>query len=130
MEIGVTEVKMSATIEQVLQVREDDMIIAQPGEPIVNVSAHDARRKVNGFVTAEISLLMRGLDPALVYSKGRVVWRVAIEFATPKRGHVGYIGALDVDARSGDLLIPTNFVEEIEANARALLKNSPHPPTI
>ena len=35
------------------------------------------------------------------------------------QGHIGFIGALDVDARTSELNIPTDFVEEIEANAGA-----------
>jgi hypothetical protein len=115
---------MSISLEQLLHAHEHDTIIAQPGEAIVNISAFDARRKVNGYVGKEISLLMRALDPALVYSEGRLVWRVAIEFVTPPRGHVGYIGALDVDAHTSELIIPAYFAKEIEANARALLESS------
>lgn len=118
---------MSVTIEQLLQAHEHDTIIAQPGEPIVNITARDARRKVNGYVGGEISLMMHGIEPALVHSEGRLVWRVPIELATPTRGHIGFIGSLDVDARTSEILIPHNFVEEIEANARALLKRSPYP---
>lgn len=119
---------MSATMEQVLKVHKNDtIVIAQPGEPIVNITARDACRKVNRYVGGEISLMMHGIEPALVYTEGRLIWRVPIELATPMRGHIGFIGALDVDARTSNLIIPTNFVEEIEANARALLKDSPHP---
>lgn len=112
------------TIEQVLQRHADDKIIAQAGEPIVNMDAVAARRKVNGYVCGEISLMMHSIEPALVYSEGRLVWRVPIELATPVDGHIGLIGSLDVDARMGNLLVPPNFIAEIEANARSLLKNS------
>ena len=110
-----------AVIEQVLQGDRNDKIIALPGEPIVNITARDARRKVNGYVGGEISLMMHGIEPALVHSEGHLVWRVPIELATPIDGHIGFVGSLDVDARTSDLLIPPHFVEEIEANARALL---------
>lgn len=119
---------MSVTMEQVLQVHANDRVIAQPGEPIVNISAHDARRKVNKFLGAEISLMMHGIEPALVYSEGRLVWRIAIELASPLRGPIGFIGALDVDARTTNLIIPPNFAEEMEANARTLLGSFPYSP--
>ena len=118
---------MPIKMEQSLYIHENDIILAQPGEPIVNIPAKDARRKVNGYIGKEVSLMMIGLDPALVYSEGRLVWRVPIALATPERGPFGLLGALDVDARSAELTIPPNFVEEIEANARTLLKSSPHP---
>jgi len=114
-------------MEQLLQAHEADAIIAQPGEPIVNITAQDARRKANGYLGRDVRLMMHGIDPALVLSEGRLVWRVPIELASPMRGHIGFIGALDVDARTTDLIIPANFVEEIEANARTLLKSAPHP---
>ena len=70
---------MSVTMEKVLHLRENDtVIIAQSGEPIVNITARDARRKVNAYVGGEISLMMHGIDPALVYSEGRLVWRVRL----------------------------------------------------
>jgi hypothetical protein len=116
------------TLEQLLQRNADDKVIARPGEPIVKITPRDARRKVNGYVGEEISMMMYGIEPALVYSKERLVWRIPIVLASPMRGHIGFIGALDVDAHTSDLIIPANFVEEIEANARALLKNSPHSP--
>jgi hypothetical protein len=114
------------TKEQLLQRYTDDKIIAQPGQPIVNTTPRDARRKATAYVAGEISMMMYCGEPALVYSQERLVWRIPIEFTSPKRGHIGYIGVLDVDALTGNLIIPANFVEEIEANARALLKNSPH----
>jgi hypothetical protein len=120
---------MSATIEEVLQVQEDGtIVIAQPGEPIVNTTARDARRKVTSYLGREISMMMMGYDPALIYNKGRLIWRVPIALTSPMRGHIGYIGALDVDARLGELIIPTKFAKEIVANARALLKSSPYTP--
>jgi hypothetical protein len=119
---------MFVTREQVLQVHANDTVLAQPGEPIVNISAHDACRKVNGYLGEEISLMMHGTDPALIYSEGRVVWRVPIELASPMRGHIGFIGSLDVDTRSSELIIPPTFVADIQANARALLKGSPYSP--
>jgi hypothetical protein len=116
------------TLDQVLQRDADDKIIARPGEPIVNITPHDARRKVNWYVCEEISLMMHSLEPALIYSRGRLVWRVPIELASPMRGHIGFIGALDVDAHTSDLLIPPNFAEQIVANARSVLKSSPYSP--
>jgi hypothetical protein len=119
------EETMTVTIEELLHRHEEDTIIAQPGEPII--STRDACRKVNGYIGKEISLMMVGLEPALVFSEGRLVWRVPIALATPNRGPFGLIGALDVDTRTNDLIIPPHFVEEIETNARSLLASSPHP---
>ena len=103
-------------------------IIALPGEPIVNIDAALARRKVNGYIGHEISTMMGGIEPALVFIEGRLVWRVPIIFTTPFQGQLGVVGAVDVDAKTSELLIPPHLEEMLMANADALLKNSPHSP--
>jgi hypothetical protein len=117
-----------STIERIFQGDDNAEIIARPGEPIVNIDAVAARRKVNGYIGREISSMMGGAEAALVYSKGRLVWRVPIVFTTPFDGQLGVIGIVDVDARTNRLLIPSNLEETLQANANALLKDSPHSP--
>jgi hypothetical protein len=114
------------TIEHVLQGSANDIIIAQPGEPIVNVTAFTARQKVNGYIGREISSMMGGSEPGLVYTKGRLVWRVPILFTSPFQGQLGVVGVVDVDARTGVLLIPPNLEELLQANAHAILKDHPY----
>lgn len=115
-------------IEQMLQGGDDDRIIARPGEPIVNIDAVTARRKVNGYIGQTISSMMGGTDPALVYSEGRLVWRVPIIFTTPFQGQLGVVGVVDVDARTSTLLIPPSLEATLQANADALLKEPPYSP--
>jgi len=115
-------------IEQVLQGK-DDTVIALPGEPIVNIDAVTARRKVNGYIGLEVSTMMGGTAAALVYSKGRLVWRVPIIFTTPLDGQLGVVGVVDVDVQTTELLIPPNLEVTLQANADALLKTLPHSPT-
>jgi hypothetical protein len=117
-----------SAIEQVLQ-REDDTVIARPGEPIVNIDAVTARRKVSGYIGLEVSTMMGGTEAGLVYTKGRLVWRVPIIFTTPFDGQLGVVGVVDVDARTSELIIPANLEEKLRANADALLKGLPHSPT-
>jgi hypothetical protein len=114
------------TIEQVLQGSASDIIIAQPGEPIVNTTPLIARQKANRYVGGEITMMMGGREPALVYSGGRLVWRVPIVFTSPFRGQLGVVGALDVDAHTGVLQIPPNFEKSVTEKAYAILKDSPY----
>lgn len=118
----------SASIEQVLH-GEDDTVLALPGEPMVNIDAVTARRKVNGYIGLEISTMMGGTAAALVYSKGRLVWRVPIIFTTPFDGQLGVVGVVDVDVRTSELLIPENLEKTLRANANALLKARTHSST-
>jgi hypothetical protein len=96
--------------------------------PMDFIDAVTARRKVSGYIGLEISSMMGGTAPALVYNEGRLVWRVPIIFATPFEGQLGVVGVVDVDARTGTLLIPPDLEETLHANADALLKDLPHSP--
>lgn len=103
---------------------EQEHIIAGPGEPIVNITPFTARQKVSGYVGGEISHLMIGDEPSLVLSGGRVVWRVPIQMTLLHRGKIGVVGYLDVDARTGQLLISNLLKEEIISCAKELVANS------
>ena len=117
----------SASIEQVLH-GEDDTVLALPGEPIVNIDAVTARRKVTSYIGREINLMMGGTEAALVYSKGRLVWRVPVILTSPFRGQLGVVGVVDVDTRTGELLLPANLETTLRTAAHALLEDSPNPP--
>lgn len=99
----------------------DEYIIAQPGEPIVNITAFTARQKASGYVGDQISHLMGGGAPTLILARGRLVWRVPIIFTRPSQGIIGTVGELDVDARTGRLIVPPHFVEQAQVRAKALI---------
>ncbi len=105
--------------------QEGEYILARPGEPVFNITAFTARQKVSGYVGDQISHLMGGDEPTLLWAKNRVVWRVPILLTVPSRGVVGTVGYLDVDARTGQLLISKDFVKQVEKHAEALTSNSP-----
>jgi hypothetical protein len=98
-----------------------EYVIAQPGEPIVNITSFTARQKVSGYVGDQISHLMGGDAPTLILAQGRLVWRVPIILTRPSQGIVGTVGELDVDARTGSLIIPPQFAEQVQARAKALV---------
>jgi hypothetical protein len=98
----------------------EEHLIAEPGRPIVNITAFTARQKASSYVGDKISHLMGGDEPALILSQGRLVWRVPILLTTPVRGRVGVVGSLDVDAHTGSLLIQPGFDEQVVARARTL----------
>lgn len=104
----------------------NEYLLAAPGEPIVNITAYTARQQVSGYVGSHVSHLMGGGDPALLLTQGRVVWRVPILLSSPRRGILGQVAHLDVDARTGQLLLPPDFVQQIETHAQALV--APPPP--
>jgi hypothetical protein len=109
-------------LDQLLPKTADEHIIARPGEPVLNVTAFTARQKASGYVGDRISHLMGGDEPALVLTGGHLVWRVPIILTSPSRGTIGLVGVLDVDARTGSLLVPTDFEEQVRAHARTLVE--------
>ncbi len=108
-------------IEQPPLERADEYVIARPGEPIINITAFTARQKVSGYVGDRISHLMGGDAPTLVLTKGRLVWRVPIILTRPSQGVVGTVGAIDVDALTGSLVIQPDLAERVKARAEEIV---------
>ncbi|MCB8943910.1 MAG: hypothetical protein H6658_09150 [Ardenticatenaceae bacterium] len=104
----------------------DEYLIAAPGEPIVNITAYTARQQVSGYVGSHVSHMMGGGEASLLLTQGRLVWRVPILLTSPQRGLLGNVGHLDVDARTGQLLVTTDFIQQIEIHAQAVVA-SPAP---
>lgn len=92
--------------------------------PRVRIPAVVARRKVNVFACREISCLMGGGTPELVRGD-QTVWRVPVLLTFPGYGSVGTVGAIDVDAETGDLLITSSLVKEIIHDAETLAARLP-----
>ncbi len=98
----------------------DEHLIAQSGEPIVNITAFTARQKASGYVGDQISHLMGGGDPTLILTNGTLVWRVPIMLTMPSQGTIGVVGFLDVNARTGSLMIPPDFIDQVETRAQEI----------
>lgn len=91
----------------------EEFVIARPGEPIVNITGFTARQKASGYVGDRISHLMGGDEPTLMLTEQRLVWRVPIILTSPSRGNLGTVGTIDVDARTGSLLVAPDFDEQV-----------------
>jgi hypothetical protein len=104
---------------------QNEYVIAAPGEPIVNITAYTARQQASGYVGSHVSHLMGGGDPTLLLAQGRIIWRVPILLSSPRRGLLGQVAHLDIDARTGQMLVSPNFISQIETHAQALLDSSP-----
>lgn len=90
----------------------------------LNVSAFVARQKVTGFVVDNVSDHLAGDEPTLLVEGDRFLWRVPIQLAVLPNGRLGQVGAIDVDAQSGQLQINNLLIEDIRRNARALVDRS------
>ena len=90
----------------------------------LNVSAHTARQKVNGLVLDEVGTGVGGEEPALVVEQTRVLWRVPLVLSLPFIGRLGQVGALDVDAQTGEVLTNSKILKGIADYAERLAIHS------
>lgn len=81
----------------------------------MNYSPVVARRLVSRFVANEVGYLLRGGEPKLVAGT-RLVWRVPVLLALPKRRITGEVGTIDVDVETGQLLITPQQIDAMIAN--------------
>jgi len=85
-----------------------------------DVIAEEARRQVNRQVVTELGTGLIARDPELVVSGEQITWRVPVVLSLPGLGDVGQVGTVDVDARTGDLLVNVSAQERIIQHARQL----------
>lgn len=86
----------------------------------IAVSADAARRSVGVYVGNHIADLLHAEAPILVLKDQGVFWRVPVILSTASVGRVGPVGAIDVDAQTGELLLDGRNLHEIDQNAERL----------
>lgn len=86
----------------------------------LNVTAGEARRLVNRQVVAELGTGLIAREPEMVIGDKFISWRVPIVLSLPELGDLGQVGAIDVDAESGELLTTPAAQERIIQHARRL----------
>jgi hypothetical protein len=86
----------------------------------LNVNAVTARRQVNRQVVVELGTGLIAQEPELVIGDANIVWRVPIVLSLPDLGDLGQVGAVDVDAENGEVLITPAAQERIIQHARRL----------
>ena len=72
----------------------------------IAVSPEQARRKANGFLAGHVAMMVAGGRPTLVIDQAPI-WRVPAVLRLPALGDVSTIGAVDVDAQTGDIIPPS-----------------------
>jgi hypothetical protein len=85
----------------------------------MNVSAYAARQKVNSFVLSEVSYMMHAGQPNLAISES-ICWRVPIVLSLTSHGDVGEVGAIDVNAETGQMYTSPQLIAEVNARAEGL----------
>ena len=90
----------------------------------IEVDAETARRKATGWLVSEVGNLLIGDTPTLVIAD-RAVWRVPVLVTSPSRGVVGGAGSVDVDARSGEVLVDEAVGQRILTDAHEIARSAP-----
>jgi hypothetical protein len=92
----------------------------------VNITPFIARQKVNLLMLDQVGNLLYGGEPELLVSS-RLYWRVPVLLSTPSQGLVGQVGAVRVDAQTGEILADDALLKDVAEHARRLLTGSPSP---
>jgi hypothetical protein len=119
------EIKMPVVLKQPAKL-DDQVHIDIRIQAKLNVSAYMAQRQVTGYLVDNVSDHLSGETPDLVVDGERLLWRVPVVLYLTSRGRVGQVGAIDVDAQTGQLQITPALINEIENRARQVA-SSPTP---
>ena len=85
------------------------------------VNAHEARRQVSAWLVCEVGNLLMGGQPEYV-SGDRPIWRVPVLIT---RGQHSQAGSVDVDARTGALLVDESAPDPILSHVQTVVSRSP-----
>jgi hypothetical protein len=82
-----------------------------------------ARRKVNVWLLANAGNLLGAENPQLILGE-RLFWRFNVVRSLPRLDSPGMavshtIGQMDIDAITGEPVIPDNFIKQLQSNADA-----------
>ncbi|MEZ4727564.1 MAG: hypothetical protein R3E79_10570 [Caldilineaceae bacterium] len=116
------------TEEQVRMVRERAAIAEAKAEGLLPINEHGyvlaeyARRKLNGYLSREVSLFCSATEGVFI-PLARPIWQFAIRFGLPKRGELGILGTVDIDARTGEVIPLTNQqIKRMRVRANAIVE--------
>jgi hypothetical protein len=80
------------------------------------LSAETARRAANVWLLENVGNLLLADAPELILDEN-LMWRVDVILTSPKRGWIGRVGRLELDAKTGDILADESVIQEIIKHA-------------
>jgi len=89
----------------------------------VNVTDVAAQRKVSKLLLDEVGNLLYGDHPSLFVGQ-RLLWRVPVWLASTRRGPLGQVGVLDVDAQTGEILYTQDLLDEFAERGNVLARRT------
>jgi hypothetical protein len=119
---------INLTMDEIRVVREKAAIFAARKQGILPVNAQGyvlgeyARRRANGYLSREVSLFYSATDGIFV-PLTQPIWQFSIEVRLPRLGVLGIMGAIDVDAQTGEVIpLTTKQIKRIRERADALVE--------
>jgi hypothetical protein len=86
----------------------------------LNITAEEARRQVNRQVVTGLGTGLIAREPELVIAGEQIGWRVPIALSLPDLGDLGQVGAVTIDAYTGELALSSEMEQRIISHARWL----------
>lgn len=114
---------MPLEIEQVVLPEHADVKIELSVTARINVTDVVAQRKVTKLVMDLVGTQLYGEQPSLVVGR-RLIWRVPIWLGLLPQGPIGQVGAIDVDAQTGEILYTQILLDELAEHGDALARRT------
>jgi hypothetical protein len=92
----------------------------------IEVDAVTAQRTATAWLISEVGNLLIGDTPSLVIGQ-RTAWRVPALLTSPARGVIGQVGAVEVDAGTGEVLTDPQLTHDLLTHARQLARSTASP---
>ena len=89
----------------------------------LNVTSFSARQRVTQYVMHNLSTQLGGDAPELTVGE-RVFWTIPVVFTLPGKGVLGRVGALRIDAGTGELLTDPQTEQEMMRHAEQLARGA------
>ena len=89
----------------------------------LNVTSFSARQRVTQYVMHQLSTQLGGDTPELTVGE-RVYWTVPVVFTLPGKGVLGRVGALRIDAATGELMTDTQTEQDMMRHAEQLAQRA------
>lgn len=87
------------------------------------IAAETIRRRANVWLLENIGNLLRAETPELILG-APLIWRLMIVLTSPTQGMLGWLGYLEVEATTGEILTnKDHLLQEVLPRAQALTTN-------
>lgn len=91
----------------------------------VHISAFVARQKANSFLILYAGDQLAGGEPELQINQ-ELNWRVPIQFAPSRRGVLGIVGHMLINANTGEVILADKLtIEDLMQRAETLYERTP-----